>query len=337
MTSISHSTYVSRVFGSLYGLAIGDALGFPVEFSKQTPSSRVVFDLDARDIGPDGKPCAFYSDDTQMTRAVMIGLLNAPDEGAFRAATREVALQFVEWARNPPGGHRAPGGACLYGCANLARGVSPLESGQPVGAAGKGGGGCGAVMRSAPYAWMFPNGSGLVAASWAAAHAKMTHLHPMAAASSAALAAAVHTAMHAPPTRWHVAQAAHAAALQIDAQTAGMIAHAMWMATAPGKAAWTPTMVLDKFRGWAGHEAIAGAIYCFLMHPYNYREAVLLAVNSPGDSDSLGCITGAISGAYLGLPMLPKEWVAKVERSDELATLAGRFTDAFYLDPPKQE
>jgi ADP-ribosylglycohydrolase len=51
---------------------------------------------------------------------------------------------------------------------------------------------------------------------------------------------------------------------------------------------------------------------------------LLEAVDSPGDSDSIGTLVGALIGAHLGLAAFPPEWVRDLERSDELLELARR-------------
>ncbi len=51
--------------------------------------------------------------------------------------------------------------------------------------------------------------------------------------------------------------------------------------------------------GWIGEEAVALALYCFLKHPNDYKKAVLRGANT--NRDSVACIAGGISGAYLGV------------------------------------
>jgi ADP-ribosylglycohydrolase len=323
MTTPENDT-ISRIYGSLIGGAIGDALGYPVEFTSQTPNKRIVFDLMNRDLDGDGSRVAFYSDDTQLTRAVAEGLILG--NGHFDVSTKAVAAAIVAWAGGPDGGHRAPGGACLHGAANLRAGVNWDMCGKF-----ENGGGCGAAMRSAPYGWLF-NRRPVDAADWAARHAKMTHRHPIGLASAAATAVAVSRAFTA-ANRWQVADAAYQAARHYDEGTAHRIAYAMRCATQEGQLIRTDEFVLDKFRGFSGHEAIAASIYCFLRHWDSYRDAVLLAVNSPGDSDSLGAITGSISGAFLGINAIPEEWVAKIEKRSQLFDLAGRFVEMLGLEP----
>ena len=52
------------------------------------------------------------------------------------------------------------------------------------------------------------------------------------------------------------------------------------------------------------------------------RAAILEGANTPGDSDSIATLAGALVGGRVGLAGLPAEWVKDVERSRELAQLA---------------
>ena len=84
-----------------------------------------------------------------------------------------------------------------------------------------------------------------------------------------------------------------------------------------------PETVLNRWRGWTGEEAVAASMYCALRHPMSFSHAVLEAVNSPGDSDSLGAITGALVGANVGVSTF-KQWAGQVENSDRLVVLSER-------------
>ncbi len=96
-----------------------------------------------------------------------------------------------------------------------------------------------------------------------------------------------------------------------------------------------PDVTLERLQAWAAHEAIAAGVYIFLRHPDDARAAILEGANTPGDSDSIATIAGALVGARVGLAGLPREWVADVERSAELLALAGRIrTDGTSAAPP---
>jgi poly(ADP-ribose) glycohydrolase ARH3 len=58
--------------------------------------------------------------------------------------------------------------------------------------------------------------------------------------------------------------------------------------------------------------SVVTSIYSFLRYPYSFREAVIYAVNLGGDADTLGAMTGAISGAFLGREAIPKGWISNL-------------------------
>jgi ADP-ribosyl-[dinitrogen reductase] hydrolase len=74
-------------------------------------------------------------------------------------------------------------------------------------------------------------------------------------------------------------------------------------------------------KGWIAEEALAIAIYAVLAAP-NIEEAVILAVNHSGDSDSTGSIAGNLAGAAYGVESIPARWTENLELRDEIATLA---------------
>jgi ADP-ribosylglycohydrolase len=52
----------------------------------------------------------------------------------------------------------------------------------------------------------------------------------------------------------------------------------------------------------------------------------LKGANTNGDSDSVACIAGGISGAYLGVAAIPGKWVRCIEKTKFLEELAIRPT-----------
>ena len=79
-----------------------------------------------------------------------------------------------------------------------------------------------------------------------------------------------------------------------------------------------PEVTLDRLRSWAAHEAIAAAVYLVARHPTDPKAAILEGANTPGDSDSIATIAGALIGARCGIHALPNEWVNQIERRAEL-------------------
>jgi ADP-ribosylglycohydrolase len=316
LEAIARSPRRSRLAGAVLGGAIGDAMGHPTEFIRSFEKIRERF-------GPsgvtgyeltwerDGKRVAPYTDDTQMAECVLRSLLWGREREADLDATmRDMAQRFVEWSKNPQGGHRAPGNACLAGCRNLERGVSWREAGGPTA------GGCGSVMRAYPFGLVFAHDLGR-AEEWAVAHSKLTHRDPIALAASAAMAVGVARILRDEPLT-RVLSEMVAAACRYSPKTAAMMARAIDEAQEGVK----PETTLERLEGWAAHEAIAAAVYVLARHPDDPRAAILEGANTPGDSDSIATLAGALVGARVGVGALPSDWVRDVERSDALLELA---------------
>ncbi len=50
--------------------------------------------------------------------------------------------------------------------------------------------------------------------------------------------------------------------------------------------------------GWAADESVAAAVYCFVRNPNNIQAALAMGANTPGDSDSIATLAGALVGAH---------------------------------------
>lgn len=304
-----------KIEGCVLGAAIGDAMGHPTEFmsmsqihAKYGPEGVTDFALFWE---KDGAKFAPYTDDTQMAEAVLGALLESRAQDARLDETmRRIAQRFIVWAEAPQGGHRAPGGACLAGSRALAQGAPWTESG------GAEAGGCGSVMRAYPFGLLFADDLER-AEAWAVAHSKLTHRDPIALAACAAMAVGVALALHdaRPET---VAEVMISSAARYCETTAAM----MRQAKAEAEDGTPPGVTLDRLQAWAAHEAIAAGLYIFLRHPNDPRAAILEGANTPGDSDSIATLAGALVGARAGIQALPQRWVAQVERSGQLLELA---------------
>jgi ADP-ribosylglycohydrolase len=317
MTSVNLNP--DRVTGSVLGAAVGDALGHPVEFISSMSAIRQKF-------GPEGvtgyalfweeggRRFAPYTDDTQMAEVVLRSLLDSREAGECLApAMRRIGRGFADWERAPQGGHRAPGTACL-------RGARELAGGRAWDAADPEAGGCGSVMRAYPFGLVFAEDEER-AEAWAVSHSRLTHGHPMAVAACAGMAVGIARAVKgAPPAG--ILDAMVDASGRYDETTAALCRDALTKA----RGGWKPEQVLELLLGWNAREAIAAAVYVFARHPNEPRVALLEAANTPGDSDSIATLVGALVGARKGLGGLPAGWIAELERTDELQALARRVT-----------
>ena len=72
-------------------------------------------------------------------------------------------------------------------------------------------------------------------------------------------------------------------------------------------------VAVELGNGIEAFNSVPTAIYSFLSHPDSFTEAVLYAISLGGDTDTIGAMTGAISGAYLGIQSIPDGWKNKLE------------------------
>ncbi|MHC1635127.1 MAG: ADP-ribosylglycohydrolase family protein [Candidatus Methanospirareceae archaeon] len=68
--------------------------------------------------------------------------------------------------------------------------------------------------------------------------------------------------------------------------------------------------------GEEAFNSVPTAIYSFL-RSISFKDAVTYAISLGGDTDTIGAMTGAISGAYYGFHSIPQAWVIKLEEGEK--------------------
>ncbi|MFD6156148.1 ADP-ribosylglycohydrolase family protein [Nocardia sp. NPDC060256] len=325
-----------RVRGSLVGGAIGDALGWPIEFLKLDQIRGRYGEAGVTGFLPQhnaGAPQEI-TDDTQMTLFTAEGLLRSAVGADPVPALRRA---YLRWLQTQQGGRpaaqsdgwlaslpflyasRAPGNACMSGLSRQSRGyVAPEPFGEngPVNPHSKG---CGTVMRSAPF--------GLVGVGpdqafvMAARAAQLTHGHPTGYLAAGAFAAILDRVV----SGFELPIAVQQTITQLEgfpsnAETVAALNRAVTLAEDPP----TAEQVEQVGAGWIAEECLAIAVYCALhaAKTGDVRAALLLSVNHSGDSDSTGAVAGNLIGAVHGISALPMDWAATVEGRDVLVQVA---------------
>ncbi|MBT2369655.1 ADP-ribosylglycohydrolase family protein [Streptomyces sp. ISL-10] len=327
--------------GSLVGLALGDALGFPTEFN-DVPSI-------LSKCGPwremELPEPAFVTDDTQMTLALGRALRTAMERGLLVGSRllRPLREEFVDWYHSPDN-NRAPGRTCMVACRKL-DGDRPWQEASQIDSKG-----CGANMRVAPVG-LAPGLSAEQRAGAAQLQSALTHGHPTALAASDLTAHAVQLlAQGAEPTglvgrlrsyaydnrgRYHERWLGNLWTYSHDPTPEAFIARGwdecLQILERVAAALRSPEPELDPCLatgdGWIAEEALATSLLCFLMFPENPVTALRRAACTKGDSDSLACLTGAFAGAHLGADAWPAQWAERIEYREELVAL-GELWDA---------
>lgn len=313
----------SRIIGCLLGGAIGDAMGYPVEFMRYANITRYFGGAGVRDLSNGN----LISDDTQMTLFTAEGLLNAQRQG--KSKVKSVYRSYLRWYYTQTGtrmpgvqyeggllneakifASRAPGSTCLSSLSSGKMGTlaDPINHSR----------GCGGVMRVAPCA-VFPHAFDL-----GCRVAAITHGHPGGYISAGALSALLQKLYYGQSLPDAVDDLIRELDEIEDAQsTQDALAHAVALAEQGRPCA--PT-IRELGEGWVGEEALAIAVYCALSFPTDFAQAVRLAVNHDGDSDSTGAICGNIMGMLLGATAIPVEWRDGVELCSVIRAYAVRLS-----------
>lgn len=293
----------------MVGLALGDALGWPVEFSSL---SEIRAQYGSQGILQPPNP-ALFTDDTQMTIAVTEALIEAGDKD-LESLMAVVSAKFVAWAHHPDTPGRAPGNTCLRAVHNLERGQNWQQAGI------KDSKGCGSAMRAAAIGYYYQHDPARLKE---VAHAIgfATHQHPAADAAAIAAAYLVKLALDGVPVKEYSSRV-----MEFCAGISDEFDYAILRANHTVGWADTDAALQHIGSGWIGEEAVALALFCCLKYPDNYVAAVRLGANIQGDSDSVACIAGGIMGARLGMKAIPSDWFAHLERRTELEQLAQSLT-----------
>ncbi|MBP0452439.1 MULTISPECIES: ADP-ribosylglycohydrolase family protein [unclassified Kitasatospora] len=342
---MTESGYQDRVRGALLGGAVGDALGWPVEFQQlhQIRDQRGPAGVTGL---PSGGRIAEVTDDTQMTLFTAEGLIrgfvrgwsggggSVPEavHGAYRRwlltqsqgapDQQPLPRPYDGWLLRQPFlyARRAPGNACLSGVSYHPEFEAPAPFGQPgpINAHSKG---CGTVMRSAPFGLArlgAEQSFGL-----AAQCAQLTHGHPTGYLAAGAFAALVERLADGVEPWAAVGQTVdQTREWPASQETVQALARAVRVAEESEPSAEAVERV---GLGWIAEECLAIAVYCLLAAasgPDPARTALLLSVNHSGDSDSTGAVCGNLVGAAYGAAALPAAWTEAVEGNETLLRVA---------------
>lgn len=342
------NTLQDKIRGSLIGGAIGDALGYPVEFIysfeeiQARYGERGITRLDTKQHWLEeseqvGK--AVVSDDTQMTLFTANGLLNAKEKrislkkGICRAYIEWYLTQIGKWSNKYKdcwiavlpelNKRRAPGMTCMSSLQAIYNGGEPMNNSK----------GCGGVMRVAPislYAIVNDRMSIEEADLLAGEAAEITHKHPLGFIPAALMSHIIYClVLESSPTVKDLEDIIREGMLAMEKLYPQYPSDVQYLGELCGKAialAKNEKSDVENIEsiggGWVGDEALAIALYCAMKHFDSFEDAMIAAVNHAGDSDSTGAVTGNILGAAIGYEAIPQIFKDDLEMHDLILHMA---------------
>lgn len=305
----------SRRLGCLLGGAIGDALGYRIEFDRWPAILRQYGAQGIRLVAAEG--VLEVSDDTQMTLFTLEGMARAT---SVEQITKEVREAYLDWYGTQGSGRRsraprgrlatwhvmnqaqAPGNACMSALAQGGNGSieKPINDRK----------GCGGVMRTAPLGFLPNTVSDAEVFRLGAECAALTHGHADGYLPAGAIAVFTRDALNEVPSDVSVAKVIELTrAWPASAATVAAIEAAM-RAAHDGVASRECASGLGE--GWVGEEALAVGLYAAMVAK-SFAECIELAANHDGDSDSTASIAGQLWGVRYGIAGIPREIVKRVD------------------------
>lgn len=339
-----------KIKGCIIGGAIGDALGYPVEFIysfhniQKKYGDRGIVNYDLEYTWLNDEICkAQVSDDTQMTLYTLEALLQ--DADSTDEIIQNVTNSYLIWMGFQTGENvqvediyktskipelnqrRAPGNTCLSALTSINRGKEVVNNSK----------GCGGIMRIAPVG-IYGNLKGWTlehTAEVAGKVAEITHKHPLSTYSSALCAVLIQLSLLEEKMNKEifikkvlesldVIKNLYGVNSEIDAietyihETLGLI-----------ESRETDCMEIEQKigEGWVAEESLAIAIFCVARHIDNFKDCIVAAVNHGGDSDSTGAIAGNIIGAILGYSAIPDFYKVDLQNLEFMETLSKEITE----------
>jgi len=312
---------VPRIVGGLLGVAVGDALGVPVEFLPREVVRRNPV-REMRGYGTHNQPKGTWSDDTSMTLCLVEELMtHRPGEPLNDDALAGILNRFLRWRDDDLWTARGEvfdvGNTTTYALSKWRAGF-PLHE---VGLRDEKSIGNGSLMRSLPVAMAYANVSDAELLEVAHAVSRLTHAHPRAQMACGIFCLYARGLLGGRSREEAYREAAEAAT--------SAYRRAPYADELPHFAPFLSGTLLKRDESAIKTDTYAvatleAAIWT-LHRAEDFRDAVLTAVNLGWDADTVGSVTGGLAGVYWGRDGIPKEWIQTLARSDELQDLFERF------------
>jgi ADP-ribosyl-[dinitrogen reductase] hydrolase len=300
---------LDRFVGCLLGLAAGDALGMPTEgYSAEEIRSKFGT---VRDMMPapeghfhSGLLAGQYTDDTQETLILAESLIEACGFSGDHFAEKLMSWGSA-WTLDERL-NRGVGFTTRSAVEQMLSGTSWQESGLRIPT-------CGSAMRAAPIGLFYHCDLNMVS-RYADLQSISTHCSPAARAGSIAVAAGVALCLTGFP-KTAILKMAASLSSQAEKEFADRL---LWVGS---------LMKIDPDEAISAignspdvSETVPAAFYCFLR--FEPEEALIFAASSGGDTDSIACIAGALSGAFYGASWIPKHWLSCLEERERIVKIA---------------
>ena len=298
-----------KILGGILGVAVGDALGVPVEFERRDylKANSVTRMLG---YGTHNQPEGTWSDDSSLTFCLVESLCKGFD-------LRDIGRLFVRWLDE---GYWAPYGRAFDVGNTKYKAISRLRAGvDPVQAGGTSerSNGNGSLMCILPIALYSANSESKQMLDATHKASCLTHAHPRSQMACGFYNLMVTELLRgASPLKAYSRTVDYAADVYATPPFSEELIHFNRLLD---KRIHEEAEDTIQSSGYVIHTLEAG-IWAFLRSS-DFAEAVLSAVNLGDDTDTTGTVTGGLAGVYYGLEAVPEGWIKVLARNSEILEL----------------
>jgi ADP-ribosyl-[dinitrogen reductase] hydrolase len=313
-------TKLKNINAALFGVAVGDALGVPVEFkSRESISNNPVTDMIG--YGTYNLPAGTWSDDSSLTFCLAEALIH-------NFSLNTIGQNFVKWYHEnywtPHGNVFDIGIATRQAISRLAKGENP----ELAGGFDESENGNGSLMRILPLLFYIMdkpiNERYLITKSVSS----ITHGHIR----------SIIACFYYLEFAKQILEGKDKFEIYRNLQTK-ILNYLNNLSINPSELALFDRLLngniqnLDEDQiqssGYVLH-TLESSIWC-LLTTNNYKEAVLKAVNLGSDTDTTAAVTGGLAGLLYGFENIPKEWIIQIAKQKDIENLAERLNEKLIM------
>jgi ADP-ribosyl-[dinitrogen reductase] hydrolase len=299
----------NKYTGCLLGAAIGDSLGKQNEGASREEILKRGYIKD-HGRAPKGSPgeklgIGQYTDDTEEMLVLSQSLINC---NGFDP--KDFADRIAKWGidvRNDPSRCSLLGPSSSSAIDKLNSGIGWKGSGSDIPS-------CGSAMRAAPIG-LFYNDIEKVESS-AVLSSIPTHKSKSAIAGAVAVAVAVRCALNGDDISEIIKQTCERSSNH-DIELAKKIKLSFEL-----RNELPDTVFTQLGTSYYVYDTVPCAFYCFSRYFKEPVRAIIEAVNAGGDTDSIGCMAGALCGALHGIDCFSKKWINGLENREVVENIA---------------
>lgn len=270
---------VAKLRDAVYGVAVGDALGSPVQFHDRGSFPKVTEMMYCDCFG---KEAGTWTDDTSMTLALCDSIR---EKG--RVDVEDIMDKFSSWlsaGRYTQDGRAFDIGNTCYAAVKRGKGMDDFYSN-----------GNGSLMRIVPLAFVESADDGVIDAV-----SSLTHAH-----SISCEACRIYI---------HIARDLLAGKPARDAVNGNV--REVSKTFAPLASIGSRTRESIRSSGFVV-DTLEAALWCLLTTD-SFRAAVEAAVNLGEDTDTVGAVTGGLAGILYGYDAIPASWISALRKKEML-------------------